>query len=349
VTDVTNLFPNPNAVTLVSSRPKYFQGFSEYMSTNPEYEGYPFTWSITQTTVSGDTRVLNTQTAGGANNLNLVLGEGTFDGAGAGTGSALGLVNGTDYIISAVIYPPTADPSDVAALDPWAYIGGSSDGYSEHPLIGPGPWRVWGSLQGTFGGDLNLFLTCWGFDNPVEVDKVMIYPGAVIKRMPWDMESTIPAGSPVDGAALGMVPGKSYVATGYTHGTFKVRTGTSSGTATDLVSWTNLFPGDWTGGAHDGVFTIPEGHTYISLEATTTEAWIGILEYVPFFDGNTTDGGGYTYSWSGTPNDSASVRSVATSGGSITAKIFVGSTAVNITEMGIVVGSTLTPITEIGT
>src|SRR4030095_14327494 len=111
-----------------SSRPKYFQGFSEYMSTNPEYEGYPFTWSITQTTVSGDTRVLNTQTAG----------EGTFDAAGAGTGSALGLVNGTDYIISAVIYPPTADPSDVAALDPWAYIGGSRGGDSEAPPRGPG-------------------------------------------------------------------------------------------------------------------------------------------------------------------------------------------------------------------
>jgi hypothetical protein len=98
-------------------------------------------------------------------------------------------------------------------------------------------------------------------------------------------------------------------------------------------------------------FTVPADATEVRLSLSDPAMNIGTFDLFDappeFFDGDTPDGGGYTYAWSGTPYESASIRSDAAAS-SINAKVFVGGTAITVTEMRAVVGGTLIPITEAG-
>lgn len=96
-------------------------------------------------------------------------------------------------------------------------------------------------------------------------------------------------------------------------------------------------------------FTVPAGATEFRLRMTdiTIPVYTFDLFTAPpeFFSGDTADGGGYTYSWSGTPYDSTSIRSEATGP---TAQVWVGGTAKTVSEMRVVTGGSLVPITEAG-
>ena len=126
-----------------------------------------------------------------------------------------------------------------------------------------------------------------------------------------------------------------------------------AGSWTTLVESTNpTTTGDFSIPEDSLDFTVPSDATEVRLRLSDTSLEITTFDLFDappaFFDGDTTDGGGYSYAWSGTPYDSTSVRSDASSG-SVTAKVFVGSTAVDVAEMRLMVGSTLVPITEAGT
>jgi hypothetical protein len=97
-------------------------------------------------------------------------------------------------------------------------------------------------------------------------------------------------------------------------------------------------------------FTVPAGATEVRLRMTDTTVSVGTFDLFPsppeFFSGDTPDGGGYTYSWSGTPYDSTSIRSEAPAGP--TAQIFAGGTAKAVAEMRVSVGGSLITVTEAG-
>jgi len=122
-------------------------------------------------------------------------------------------------------------------------------------------------------------------------------------------------------------------------------------------SWTTLVESTTSTTGDDAIhnefldFTVPGTATDVRLRLTDTTVEIGTFDLFDappaFFDGDTTDGGGYSYAWSGTPYDSASVRSDA--GGSVSAQVFIGTTAVPVSEIRLASGGVLIPITELGT
>jgi hypothetical protein len=97
-------------------------------------------------------------------------------------------------------------------------------------------------------------------------------------------------------------------------------------------------------------FTVPAGATDVRLRMTDSAVVVYTFDLFSappeFFSGDTADGGGYTYSWSGTPYDSTSIRSVAAAGP--TAQIFAGGTAKVVSEMRVSVGGSLITVTEAG-
>jgi hypothetical protein len=319
--DVTNLFPNPDATTLNGSRPKHFLPGNSLPV-------------ITQTVVDGDAKAVNT----GSGGLNMKLGEAPS------TGNSLAMVDGTDYIMSVLVSSPTGEEP---TGDAWGYLYSGGAGESEHSLLGPGPWRIWGGFRGVY--DSAIGLTCWGFDDPVHIDKVMLHQGTIYREYDWDYTNVIPTNTTVDAYAIGLRPGKSYVFAGYAQNTFTIKSGPDSGSLTNRAVWVQPQPSTWAGGAFDGIVAIPEGHEVIQFVTTGTgHANWGIYDYIPYFDGDTPDADGYTYSWVGTADDSASIRSEATGATVPEAKVFVGGTLVPVTSMRIVVDGTLTIITEAG-
>lgn len=97
-------------------------------------------------------------------------------------------------------------------------------------------------------------------------------------------------------------------------------------------------------------FTVPAGATDVRLRygAGGTTPYLENLNLTTAipepFTGDTPDGGGYSYSWAGTPGDSHSIRSDAAS---LEAKVFIGGTAVNVTEARIVQDGVLVNITAV--
>lgn len=323
---VANLHPNPNASTLTGSRPKYFK--QNGSST-----------TITQVTVSGDYRAHSVSTA-----ASKPLNVSWFEGTG---GNSIGMVDGTDYVMAVTIYPASGTTSNAS----YVYMNTGTTSFSEIGLMGPGPWRIYGQCSGAYATTYNgqgWTLTGGSFSGPVELDKVMITEGAPLLTFAADYSDPIAAGTTRDGYALGMRPGKTYSFNGESYGTFKVRTGPDAGSLTDLVTWVQANPDTWSPTTPwDGLVTIPAGHNAIELSSTGGDSFWYIFEDVPYFDGDTTDGGGYTYAWTGTAGDSASTRSVAASGP--TAQVFVGGTAKAVSAMRLALADgTLVTITQAG-
>lgn len=317
---VTNLHPNPNASTLTGARPKHFKP----VGVNT---------TITQANVGGDLRAHSVSVAA-SKPLNMTL----FEGAG---GNSIGMVDGTDYVLAATIYPDTGTTSNAS----FVYMNSGTLSYSEIGLMGPGPWRVYGQCAGVYATD-PATLTGGSFSGPVQIDKVMITEGAPLLTFASDYSDPIAAGTTVDGYALGMREGKTYSFNGMSYGTFKVRTGPDAGSLTDLVSWVTANPDDWNPATPwDGLVTIPAGHDVIELSSTGGDSFWFIFEDVPFFDGDTADGGGYAYAWTGTAGDSASTRTAASGP---TAQVFVGGVAKVVSEMRLAIGGSLIQVTEAG-
>lgn len=312
---VTNYFPNPNGQTLSVDgvTPKHFSGY---------YEGD----AITRVSVDGAYRV---RFDPAYDTISLDMAE---------SGNAIGLVDGKQYIIRARLQ------SAFVSADPWAYIH-TSDGQSDDPLTGPSPWDVIGIGTGTFAGPSEIISYGWDDGSSVDVDHISIVEGATYLT-PW--ANPIAPGTTVDGYLIGLRPGREYRVGGYTYGTFKVRTGTSAGSLSDLFVWNNVNPDEWTGGAIAHTFAIPAGHDVIQLEATGADvSKVSIHDHIPYFDGDTPADGTYAYSWAGTPGDSASLRTPATS--SLNAQVFVGGTAKAVTEIRVSDGGSLINVTELGT
>jgi hypothetical protein len=153
--------------------------------------------------------------------------------------------------------------------------------------------------------------------------------------------------------ALGVEAGKSYHInaeyTGTVVGTVEYKVGAGSWTTlAESYIGPQTEPDQALGDYY--AFTVPADATEVRLSLSDPAIGVDTFDLFDappaFFDGDTPDGGGYTYSWSGTPYDSASIRSDAAAGP--TAKVFIGGSAINITEMRAVVGGSLIPITEAG-
>lgn len=117
-------------------------------------------------------------------------------------------------------------------------------------------------------------------------------------------------------------------------------------------SWTTLaesvYDAGYVSDSYAWEFTVPADATALRLAHNNNGTFRLDLYSTPpeFFYGDTPDGGGYTYSWSGTPYDSSSIRSEASTGP--TAQVFTGGVAKNVSEMRVVVGGSLVPVTQAG-
>jgi hypothetical protein len=126
---------------------------------------------------------------------------------------------------------------------------------------------------------------------------------------------------------------------------------------TDGSTWTTLatvggmagLTGDEKIDSYNAQFTIPSSATGTRLRMSAG-GWLYQFDLFdsppPYFNGSTPAGGGYTYSWAGTPYDSPSIRSVATTSGP-EAKVFIGGTAVAATEIRIQTGGSLNTVTDL--
>lgn len=153
--------------------------------------------------------------------------------------------------------------------------------------------------------------------------------------------------------ALGAEAGKSYhINVEYWEpviGTVESRVGVGSWTTlADSYIGPQVSPDEALGDYY--AFTIPADATEARLRLSDPAIQIDTFDLFDappeFFDGDTPDGGGFAYSWTGTPYDSASIRSEAAAGP--TAQIFTGGTAKTVSEMRALVGGSLIPITEAG-
>jgi hypothetical protein len=320
----TNLFPNPNATTLNGSRPKHFIGLNDNV--------------ITQTDAGGNKRALMDTTAS-SGSVTLELNEAGQDF------TTYGLVDGKEYLAALTLHPVAGATSG----DPFAYMGDGDQG-----LTGTGPWRVVGHVTGPYAGN-TMGMTSWDWSGNVEFDEVTLCEAATYLNT---IDYQQPPDTTLDGYALGLRPGRSYQFTGYSYATYTIRTGPTVGSLTDLVSWVQARPtnASWAG-SFTGVVTIPAGHEVIQIvttdadPATITSAagksWWNIYDHIPYFDGDTPDDGTYTYSWAGTPGDSASIRTLAATS-AVTAQVFVGGVGINVTEMRVVKAGVLVDVTEAG-
>jgi hypothetical protein len=156
-----------------------------------------------------------------------------------------------------------------------------------------------------------------------------------------------------DFTAMGVDAGKSYhlhvwADAANSHPLVESRVGTGSWTTlAESTLGTLVEPIQIT--AESLSFTVPADATEVRLRLVNpgTNVWCDLFTAPPeFFDGDTPDAGGYTYSWEGTAYDSRSIRSDVPTGP--TAQAWVAGTARNVTEMRVVVDGTLVPVTQAG-
>lgn len=164
----------------------------------------------------------------------------------------------------------------------------------------------------------------------------------------------VAANLPLDLLAHGLVPGSSYRVQfeGYLDAAskfYRIEYQTAAGGSTWTTLYENVYDAAVESSYFGGDITVPAAATALRLTANTTSQLyfdFDVFSTPPAaFSGDTPDGGGYTYSWAGTPYQSASIRSEATGP---TAQVFVGGTAKTVSEMRIVSGGSLVPVTEAG-
>lgn len=178
-------------------------------------------------------------------------------------------------------------------------------------------------------------------------------------RAPTWSPNGVAAALPLDLLAHGLVAGSSYrVQFSNTYldtadKFYRIEYQTAAGGSTWSTLYENVYDAAVQGSYFVGDITVPSAATALRLTANTTSQLsfdFDVFSIPPdSFSGDTPDGGGYTYSWSGTPYQSASVRSEAAAGP--TAQVFVSgsSTGIAVSEMRVVVsGGSLVPVTEAG-
>lgn len=179
----------------------------------------------------------------------------------------------------------------------------------------------------------------------------------------FEVEFAAPTWNPNNNAANlplnlfthGLQPGKTYINLfnrGLTSGQYyriEYQTAAGGGTWTTLLE--NVYDVNFQADFYRNEFTVPAGATALRLSAAATQLNFDAEFFSKppdCFNGDTPSGGGYAYAWSGTPYQSASIRTDSTSSGP-NARVFVGGTAKTVTEMRVSAGGSLTKITELGT
>lgn len=333
-TTVTNLFPNPEVVTLAdATRPKHFWQWYDAPAVQ-----------ITQSGAAGaETARLGNEPV----NLNtgLTLGE-TFDSA-----YSCGVSAGKGYMFSATITTPVdLTPDEGIWLTPDAQFG---DDYQSN--------SSWGLAAGSARQHAPFYaqsnstwasLYAWtslNADREVFVDKVQITEITEYYR------GFLPTFSgTVDLAAMGLQAGSSYylravrgTSVFQPGDTFQILAGPNEGSLTAVHSHAADADSFW----HE--VEIPADAVIIRAVGALTKVsltwpWQMTVFDAPqdYFSGATTDGGGYTYDWAGTAHDSASTRTEAAG---LTGQVFIAGAGVAFSEARVVVAGSLVNITEIGT
>lgn len=335
-TTLTNVFPNPEVVTLAdATRPKHFRQFNEP----------PDGVEITQAGAPGS------ETARCASDpvnedTELTLGETLNDAY------SCGVEAGKGYMFSATFSSPVdLDPTWGFALYTDVYSG---DEYASNYVEGmaAGSTRLHVPFHAR-SDSLSASLTAYAYLGPdaeIFVDKVQIS-----EATEWYRGFLPTVTGTMDLAAMGLQAGNSYYlravrsATVFQPGdTFQILAGPDEGSLTAVHSHAADADSFWY------EVDIPADAVIIRAVGSVTKVsltwpWQITLFDGPsaYFSGDTTDGGGYTYSWAGTPHDSASVRTEAAPAG-IIGQVFIDGAGVGITEARVVVDGSLVNITEIG-
>lgn len=148
--------------------------------------------------------------------------------------------------------------------------------------------------------------------------------------------------------AYGMVPGNTYhcvFLAGINSGKFyriEYQTG-GGGSWTSLVNHT--YDAAYVSEVYNDVITIPSGVTALRLVSATDMyfTWYSFTSPPEYFDGDTPDGGGFQYSWTGTPGESPSMKAPANELG----RVFIGGVGIPITAIKVVRSGTLQNVTAV--
>jgi hypothetical protein len=252
-----------------------------------------------------------------------------------------------EWACNAYFYIEDADPAGVGY--PWNRLA-----YA--PINGYPPYRQRMALPftATETSIIQPYLTT-GQDwvtGDVYITNVAVFEIPEILHRFWDLPSD--TGGLWDLTAMGVEAGKSYhsnmeMSDANGHPVFEYKVG--EGDWITLVESTlapTVEPIMLLGEYFD--FTVPADATEVRLRMTDPAINVATFDLFSsppeFFSGDTADGWGYSYSWSGTPYDSTSVRTDAPAPGP-TAQVWVGGTAQNVGEMRVVVAGTLVPVIAI--
>jgi hypothetical protein len=331
-TTMTNLFPNPEVVTVASgSRPKHF--WQLYDADQISQSG---------TSGSESARVAKEPTGTSAA---ITLGE-TYDDA-----FSCGMEAGKSYMFSATMTTPVdLDPDEEFYIEASGEWGDSYFDYKDG--LAAGSIRLNTPCHVELGaGSGNLFLWADGLNEGRELfmDKVQL-----TEITQWYRGLMPTVSGTVDLAAMGLQAGSSYYVRSdrpstvtQPGDTFQILAGPDEGSLTAVH--TRAITDEYTWHVVD----IPADAVIIRAVGSMTKlslifAWqIAIFDAPPaYFSGDTTDGGGYTYAWAGTPNDSASIRTDAPAG--LEGQFFADGEGVAFSEARIVIDGDLVNITQIG-
>jgi hypothetical protein len=163
------------------------------------------------------------------------------------------------------------------------------------------------------------------------------------------------ANLPLDLLAHGLQAGSSYIATfdvQLAAGQFyRVEYQDSVG-GPWITAAEALHDPDYVSEYYELAFDLPAGAVAARLSADPAQVWfdLEVFSQPPaYFDGDTPDGGGFTYSWAGLPGDSMSIQSVAGGGTppALEAQVFTGGTAKTVTEIRVAgPGGVLATVTD---
>jgi hypothetical protein len=332
-TTATNLFPNPEVITIASgSRPKHFRQLYDAVE-------------ISQSGASGSesARVAREPTGTAAG---ITLGE-TY-----GDAFSCGMEAGKSYMFSATMTTPVdLDPDEEFYIEAGGEWGDGYYDYSDGLAAGSVRLHTPCHVEARAGsGGLILWADGLNEGRELFMDKVQL-----TEVTQWYRGLLPTISGTMDLAAMGLQAGSSYYVRSIRSSdvtqpgdTFQILAGPDEDHLTAVHTRAITDEYTWH------VVEIPADAVIIRAVGSMTKlsltyAWqIAVFDApTDYFSGDTTDGGGYAYSWAGTPHDSASIRTEAAASG-LTGQVFIDGVGVAFSEARIVIDGDLVNITEIG-
>jgi hypothetical protein len=287
----------------------------------------------------------------------------TADGRADGVGEDLrflGLTEGTSYALSFDLTSAIENYNEGYVVGLWdqAWVTSHDDAYIGIPMSHPTERRI--TIPFTVGaGSAEVSMSCYRnwYTGYHIIDNVSLVEIDFHMPQYWDAEYGVPG--TLDILAAGAVAGGTYTALAdapladgdYYRAEYQAEAEGAWTTLTEV-----LYDADNKSEMREWTFTIPEGAVGARLAWSVADGSPYLNLYstpVPYFDGDTEDADGFWYWWTGTPGESASIRSTEPPSGGpgvpIGAQVFVDGVGITAAEFRIAFGMQVVAISEMGT